>query len=120
MNLHISPKGLVSEIQKQFNEAFPFLKLEFFNKKSMSAGFSANQIVSPAKKIGEVQLAVTDGDLEISDGMRVNELENVLKAKFGLIAHVLRRSGNLWLETTITGNWTLLQQNSHGREITTG
>jgi hypothetical protein len=51
--------------------------------------------------------------------MKVNELENIFQQKFSLSAQVFRKSGNLWLETTMTDNWSLLQQNNHGREIST-
>jgi hypothetical protein len=52
--------------------------------------------------------------------MTVTDFENALMDQFGLSAQVFRRSGNLWLETTITDYWTLKQQNEHGREITIG
>ena len=34
-------------------------------------------------------------------------------------AQLFRRSGNLWLDTTITDLWTLQRQNEHVREIST-
>jgi len=52
--------------------------------------------------------------------MKVIDLEKMFKNRFNLSAQVFRKSGNLWLETTMTDNWTLLQQNNHGREISTG
>ena len=52
--------------------------------------------------------------------MTVTDFENALMDQFGLSAQVFRRSGNIWLETTITDYWTLKQQNEHGREITVG
>ena len=58
--------------------------------------------------------------MTLSDGMTVTDFENALMDQFGLSAQVFRRSGNLWLETTITDYWTLKQQNEHGREITVG
>lgn len=51
--------------------------------------------------------------------MKVSELEKLFKDKFKLAVQVFRKSGNLWLETTMTDNWSLLQQNNHGREIST-
>ena len=51
--------------------------------------------------------------------MKVNKLENIFKDQFNLAVQVFRKSGNLWLETTMTDNWTLQQQNNHGREIST-
>ena len=49
-----------------------------------------------------------------------NELEKIFKDQFGLAVQVFRKSGNLWLETTMTDNWTLQQQNNHGKEISAG
>jgi hypothetical protein len=121
MHLHIAPNRLISDVQKEFNKAFPFLKIEFFNKRSLSRpDFSAQQIIPQNRKIGDNQLAITDGDIKIEEEMKVNELEKIFKDQFSLAVQVFRRSGNLWLETTMTDNWTLLQQNKHGREISTG
>jgi len=61
-----------------------------------------------------------EGYLDIKDAMSVLELENALIDEFGLSAQVYRKSGNIWLETTMTDNWTLKQQNDHGRELTIG
>jgi hypothetical protein len=120
MHLHIAPNRLIGEIQKEFNEAFPFLKLEFFKTKSFSrSDFMAHQIIPSQRKIGEGQQAITDGDIEIREKMKVMELEKIFKDQFSLAAQVFRKSGNLWLETTMTDNWTLQQQNDHGREIST-
>jgi hypothetical protein len=121
MHLHIAPNRLISEVQKDFNNMFPFLKIEFFNNKSLSRSeFSAKQIIPPTRKVGDGQLALKEGQIDIEEEMRVNELEKKLKDQFNLAVQVFRKSGNLWLETTMTDNWTLLQQNNHGREISTG
>lgn len=120
MQLHIAPNLLISDIQKEFNEAYPFLKIEFFRTKSFSrSDFMAHQIIPSQRKIGDGQLAITDGDIEIAGEMKVKELEKIFKDQFSLAAQVFRKSGNLWLETTMTDNWTLQQQNDHGREIST-
>ena len=121
MKLHIAPNSLISDIQKEFNKAFPFLKIEFFNNKSFSrTEFSAQQIIAANRRIVDTQLAIKDGDIQINEEMKVIELEKLFKDKFKLAVQVFRKSGNLWLETTMTDNWTLAQQNNHGREISTG
>jgi len=103
MNLHISPNRLISDIQKEFNKVFPFLKLEFFYNKnqSRSSKSSGKEIIPHNRKIGDEQKTVTDGEIVINDEMKVNELENIFQQKFALSAQVFRKSGNLWLETTI-------------------
>jgi hypothetical protein len=50
--------------------------------------------------------------------MSVKQLEKNFSEKCLLNVQVQRRSGNVWLETTITDNWSLEHQNDHGREIT--
>lgn len=120
MQLNIAPNRYINDIQKEFNEIFPFLKLEFFKTKSFSRSeFMAHQIIPSNRKIGEGQQEIVDGNIEISENMKVKDLENIFKDRFRLAAQVFRKSGNLWLETTMTDNWTLQQQNDHGREIST-
>ena len=120
MHLQIAPDRLIGEIQKEFNDAFPFLKIEFFKTKSFSrSDFMSHQIIPSKYKIGDGQQAIKSGDIEISEEMKVSELENIFKDQFKLSAQVFRKSGNLWLETTMTDDWTLQQQNNHGREIST-
>lgn len=120
MNLEIAPDRLISDIQKEFNDIYPFLKLEFFNAKSLTRNdFSASLIIPRNRKLGDGQYGLKAGTVEIEDGMKVSDLEQAFKNKFNLAAQVFRKSGNLWLETTMTDNWTLSQQNNHGREIST-
>jgi len=38
----------------------------------------------------------------------------------GLFAEVFRKSGNVWIETSLTNDWTLQQQNLEGEEISCG
>lgn len=120
MYLQISPDRIIGDIQKEFNNAFPFLKIEFFKTRSQSRSeFLANQIIPSRQKIGENLLSNNGGEIKVSEGMKVSELEKTFKEKFNIAAQVFRKSGNLWLETTMTDNWTLQQQNDHGREIST-
>ena len=56
MKLNNTPDRLISDIQKEFNEIFPLLKLEFFNNKSFARNnFSASQIIPRNRKLGEIQ-----------------------------------------------------------------
>ena len=120
MRLHIAPNRPISEIQQEFNSLFPFLKLEFFHHRLFSrSDFSAIQLIPSSQKIASAQVNITDGDFEVSNEMKVEELERILKNDFSLLAQVFRKSGNLWLETTMTDSWSLQQQNYHGKELST-
>ncbi len=118
MNLTIRPSRLISEIQSEFNKMFPYLKLEFFRKKTgKRLDYSVNNIIRHNQKLAEGQVQPVDGLIDIQPGMTVKELESHFRNEFSLSVQVFRRSGNVWLETTMTDNWTLKHQNDHGKEL---
>ncbi len=120
MKLKVTPDRLISDIQKEFNEIFPYLKLEFFNLRSFVRNdFSAKMILPNNKKLSDGVNGIKTGTIEIENGMKVSDLEKKFKDEFSLAVQVFRKSGNLWLETTMTDDWTLFQQNNHGKEIST-
>jgi hypothetical protein len=122
MYLEINGERLISDVQKDFGAVYPFLKIEFFkNGKIRRDRYPVNQLIPASQPVKNAwNWKIDTGSLTITDGMTVTDFENALMDQFGLSAQVFRRSGNLWLETTITDYWTLKQQNDHGREITMG
>jgi hypothetical protein len=122
MYLEINGERLISEIQTDFRAVYPFLNIEFFrNGNTRRDRYPANRLIPATQPIKSAWHWKQDnGLLTLTDNMTVTDFENALMDDFGLSAQVFRRSGNLWLETTITDYWTLKQQNDHGREITEG
>ena len=121
MKIEIASSRLVSEIQKEFSDQFPFLKIEFFRSSTprMSKWNAANR-VSPTLTISKCQVQRKEGDIHFTEETKVEELERLFQKDFNLNVQVFRRSGNIWLETTMTDKWTLKQQNDHGKEISHG
>lgn len=111
----------ISEVQQDFNEAYPFLKIEFFKNGTVRKDrYPAHLQYAHGLRLKEAWIKKKEeGFLDVSDTMTVSELENSFLDYFGLSVQVFRRSGNIWLETTITDSWTLKQQNDHGKEIST-
>jgi hypothetical protein len=113
MVLPVLQNKTLQETQEEFNKAYPFLRIEFY--RNTEPGFARrhlkNSMLLTAAGLKK------NGELEINDSMKVGELENNFLEQFGLNVQVSRRSGTLWLETTMTDNWTLKQQNDHGREL---
>ena len=56
--------------------------------------------------------------IDISKEKTVAALEKDLHDKTGLVAQVFRKSGKVWIETSLTYDWTLGQQNNEGELIT--
>lgn len=119
MKIHFSNNRLVSDIQGEFNTAFPYLKIEFLKQTGLriKANYSKN-IVVPETKLSAIKEIQADADIEFDENITVSDFENKIYELFGINIQVFRRSGNIWLETTMTDNWTLKMQNEHGREIT--
>ncbi len=121
MKQEIKDDQTIEEVQEMFHHLFPFLKVDFFERHTN--GLLKNKrdqpIINRNKLLGEFRLdKIDDGELAITNNIKVREFEQYIDATYCLHAQVFRRSGNVWLETTVTGNWTLEEQNRQGELIT--
>lgn len=123
MDIHLAifADRTIKEVQEDFTNAFPYLKIEFFrNGEVRKDRYPAQMMIAHNRTLKEAWVRKkTEGTFPLSETMTVSDLENKFLDHYGLSVQVFRRSGNLWLETTMTDNWTLRQQNEHGKEIST-
>jgi hypothetical protein len=121
MVIHINSKHKLAVLQKEFSSFFPFLKLEFFRKKHNDMEGSAKRyLVTHDTSLSELLKAEADAQYEFDAETTVSTIEQDLESKFGLHAQVFRKSGNVWIETTLTDSWTLAHQNEEGQELSSG
>ncbi len=117
-HIEIKKHKKIIELQEQFNKYFPFLQIEFFFERHVSGkGTHKNKVISSDKRLGQVQLINGEGVIKLSKTMTVEKLEKLLEDDFGLFAQVFRKSGEVWLETSVTDSWTLEQQNNEGKNL---
>ena len=121
MELQITDKITISELQKQFSWEFPYLKIEFFdtphsatNRLSKSHLYPASRILGGCRKIHK------DGIISFTPNDTVEKLEQIFWEEFGLSVQIFRKSGNLWIETSLSNSWTLKLQNEEGRALSDG
>jgi hypothetical protein len=118
MTIQLTPERLIEDIQKDFAYVFPYLKIEFFRKGTRYRQTKERTITIPiTQTLGSVFKNNRRGKLIISESMTVSELEKLCDEQFGISIQVYRRSGTLWLETSMTDSWTIQQQNDRGSEI---
>jgi hypothetical protein len=118
MKVIINDRRKIFAIQESFNTLFPYLKLEFFSKPHKSGGATAGKhIKSNSKTIAECRTVHNSGAITITPMMTVAELEQNFRDVYGLGVQVFRKSGKVWLETTVTDGWTLEEQNSQGEAL---
>ena len=118
MELRIEKDTLVRDIQREFNAFYPCLKIEFFenphpeNKPSPKA-----KKIHPDSAIAMLTRFSESGRINMDSKRTVADFENDFWDTFGISGQVFRKSGNLWIETTLTDNWTLDKQNSEGESF---
>lgn len=118
MKITINDNRKIFAIQEAFTNAFPFLKLEFFAKPHKPGGASSKKFIKhPSKTIGECRTIHNSGTITITANTTVGELEQHFADVYGLGVQVFRKSGKIWLETTVTDNWTLERQNKEGESL---
>lgn len=114
--LNIDIEKTTDAINAQLNAVYPFLRIGFFQEAhSFGKSNGKNKLINSTVKIGQLKRQIEPGTIEINGGTTVWELESNFEKKFGLYVQVFRKSGNIWLETTATDNWTLEQQNEQGK-----
>lgn len=118
MEIIVSNKKQLKQIQQEFQKNFPFLKLEFYSTfHKQGEGSNKKSKLNENLTFEEISKAGKENTISINDSMKVSELEKAFKDTFGLSVQVFRKSNNLWLQTTITDGWTLSKQNKNAIEM---
>ncbi len=117
MEILITDDKCVKEVQEEFQIKFPFLKIEFFKNTQKNGSSLKSQLIPGKMPLGMVRHIRTEGSLNIDGSRSVEEIENDFQNKFGLSVEVFRKSGSMWIETTLTHHWSLLRQNFEGQQM---
>ena len=118
MKIAINDNRKIFSIQEEFNLTFPFLKLEFFcMSHTFGCTFSKKIIKENTKALSACRTVHNEGEIVIIPNMTVYDLEQNFSNVYGLAVQVSRKSGRIWLETTVTDSWTLAEQNNQGESL---
>ncbi len=117
MKIRIFREQTISEVQEAFAKAYPFLKLVFFTKphKAFKGRHAKFLIEDRGIKLASLEKQPKDGVLYLEPEMPVWQVERLFEEEFGLHVQVFRKSGNTWLETSVTDSMSLEQQNAKGK-----
>lgn len=113
--LTIDERISVGDFQKEFNSIFPFLKIELYKpsrEQHEEVGTKAMSILSPGDKMGSSAKRI-----EISSLTTVAQLKKMLSEKLGINSLIYRKSGSMWIETSLTEDWTLERQNHEAEQM---
>ncbi|MCG8331451.1 MAG: hypothetical protein MI974_27425 [Chitinophagales bacterium] len=111
----ISDNKTIRDIQREFNQKFSALKIEFYASHHESGeGSPVKEQLAPEQLLKNARTKHSEDDFIISPEMSVGDFEQTFYDLFGLNVQVFRKSGNLWMQTTSTDSWSLEQQNRKG------
>jgi hypothetical protein len=115
--LKISDDAQLKDIKEKFNAKFPHLKIEFFSEDHQEGEANTyKSMYDDELYLKDIRSVHNDGELSIDGHTKTSTLEKNFKEHYGVNVQVWRRSGNMWLQTTTTDDWTLSQQEQKGVE----
>jgi len=118
MVLQLNKNGSLKTFQQQFNEYYPFLKIEFFKKISSGESLTASGFLARSGSESKINSSADQSvNIDVNRKRKIAELEKDFDNLLGLSAHVFRKSGNVWVETSLTNEWSLEDQNEEGKQI---
>ncbi len=114
--LHMKNETTCRNLQEEFWLTYPYLKIEFQKYQLTFEGdIIRTEKLLPEEKMIRYSRKSQPTTINIGADRTVlqviRDFENQLYLKF----LIQRRSGNSWIETTLTTDWTLEQQNREGR-----
>jgi hypothetical protein len=117
MELLIDKESTVNDLQMQFNALYPYLKLQFAKSRHGEDKNSIKFIKTipeiPGKKLGIIHYPVNVSvEKNVTVAQLLKDFEDI-----GLQVQVCRKSGNQWVETSLTADWTLERQNTEAMLI---
>jgi hypothetical protein len=104
MKLTIDDNRSFTYAQFEFSKRYPYLKIDFLRP-------------PVGDKTPPFERRRAGGTIHIEGDKTVNQVVKGFEEIFGLSMMIRRRSGNVWIETSLTADWTLERQNREGKLV---
>jgi hypothetical protein len=117
MKIQVNQFMTIAELQRDFNAVYPCLKLVFFTKahKAYKDSPAKFLIQDTNVALGSLENKPHSGVLYLEEDMPTWQVERLFEAEYGLHVQIFRKSGNTWLETSVSDDLTLEEQNVKGK-----
>ena len=106
---------LAGDVQKEFNTIFPYLRIEFLRSSTRHSDLRTTQKMYPLSS--NEPIGNGGKELKVAPSTTVAELKKMLLDSFNLQAMVYRKSGSMWIETSLTEDWSLERQNHEAEQM---
>lgn len=116
MLLHIDDNALITDLQDDFSDSFPLLKIEFYDEPHhYKERASDKHRILGDWKIGSIRKIHNPGELEIMSWYSAGRVERDFKEKFGLNVQVFRQENGSWIQNRNSDTLSLAEQMDRAR-----
>ena len=119
MIIEINNSRTIGDIQKEFSDKFPFLKIEFFNFPHNWEEPSNDTPCRPEQLLGEIRQQQANGIITLDPASETGAIEKEFERRFALNVQIYRRQMDQWIQTAGTDILTLSEQNQIARDSAT-
>ena len=116
MKIQLYSNRKVEEITEEFNSSFPYLKIVFVNRIDNTKAASVIEEVEPTARLIDVTGVLKEGEIDIRPTDSIKEVEQRFEKQYGLPVQIFRKQNGVWMDTDVTDDLTLHEQNTWGRE----
>jgi len=116
MKIQLYYNRKVEEIREEFNSSFRYLKIVFVNRIDNTKAASVIEEVEPTARLIDVTGVLKEGEIDIRPTDSIKEVEQRFEKQYGLSVQIFRKQNGVWMDTDVTDDLTLHEQNTWGRE----
>lgn len=116
MKLLLHSNRTVAEVKEEFSIVFPYLEITFLIKKQDAEGMALQEEADSFATLIEVSGILKEGFIDIKPTDTIKQAEEKFEKEYGLPVRIFRKQKGIWMDTAITDDLTLQEQNIWGRE----
>lgn len=116
--MKIANNRTVADLRADFNKVFPYLNIEFYSTPhKLQELLPKDKLIRHDAALKQCRKTNTESEITLNPEWTVAQFEQTMWEQFDLSVQVFRKSGALWIETSLTDKWTLRQQNFEGEQM---
>lgn len=116
MKILLHSNRTIEEVKEDFNNFYPYLKIVFVTEKRDSDGSTAVEEIDSSVHLTDVSSTFQEGDIDIKSTDTVKEVRQKFESQYGLPVRIFRKQNGVWMNTDITDDLNLHEQDTWGRE----
>ena len=118
MKLEINHNSCIRNIQQDFHQEYPYLKMEFFSTPHQLGEMCTDGFqYDPGFCLAHIVKRKEQACLDIHPWQKTGDVEQAFRERFGLYVQIYRKENGRWIQTAGTDLFSLEEQNLIGKNL---